>query len=129
MRFISTRIHGVLDYLSGLLILASPWIFGFATGGAAQWVPVIVGAMILLMSIMTNYEAGMVKAIPMPAHLTMDVLAGVVLAASPWIFDFDELVYLPHVIFGVLEIGAGLFTERVPYHRSEHHRGEIRGAH
>lgn len=127
MRFISTRTHGVLDYLSGLLIIASPWIFGFANDGAAQWVPVIVGATILLMSILTNYEAGFVKAIPMSTHLTMDVLGGLLLAASPWIFGFADAVYLPHLILGIMEVGAGLMTERVPYRGAQ--RGEVRGAH
>jgi hypothetical protein len=43
MRFIPTRTHGVIDYLTGLLLLVAPYIFGFADGGAAQWVPMILG--------------------------------------------------------------------------------------
>lgn len=120
MKPITTRVHGVLDYLAGALITVSPWLFDFADGTAAQWVPVIAGLAILGLSAFTNYEAGLVKSIPMSTHLTMDVLTGVVLAASPWIFDFDERVYLPHVIFGVLEIGAGLLTQRVPSYDNPH---------
>ena len=41
MRIISTRIHGIIDYLTGLLLIVAPWLFGFANGGAAQWVPVL----------------------------------------------------------------------------------------
>lgn len=41
MRFISTRVHGVVDYLMGLLLIVAPFLFGFATGGSAQWVPII----------------------------------------------------------------------------------------
>ncbi|RIV19945.1 hypothetical protein DYU11_23810 [Fibrisoma montanum] len=62
-------------------------------------------------------------------HGVLDCLSGLLILGSPWIFDFDEQVYPPHVIFGMLEIGAGLFTERVPYRHGEHHRGDIRGAH
>ena len=114
MRFISTRVHGILDYFSGLLLIIAPWTFDFANGGAAQWVPVLVGVTILVMSLLTDYEFSFVKKIPMPAHLTMDVLGGALLAVSPWLFGFDELVYLPHLILGIAEIGAGLMTKKVP---------------
>jgi hypothetical protein len=32
MRIISTRTHGVIDHLTGLLLIAAPWLFGFANG-------------------------------------------------------------------------------------------------
>ena len=115
MRFISTKVHGTLDYIGGLLIIASPWLFGFADGTAAQWVPVIVGIMLLLSSIMTNYEAGMVKVISMSSHLGLDILAGLFLLASPWLFGFADRITWPHVLFGLFEIAAGLTTKRNSY--------------
>ncbi len=115
MQFIPTKVHGILDYLSGLLFMVSPWLFGFADGTAAQWVPVVLGALALVYSIFTDYERGFIKVIPMPAHLSMDVMSGVVMAASPWLFGFADRVYLPHVIFGLFEIGAGLMTQRRAY--------------
>ena len=128
MRFISTRFHGVLDYLMGLVLLASPWLLNFNNGGAAQYVPMIVGAMIILMSLFTDYEAGMSKGISMSTHLNMDILAGIFLAISPWLFGFASEVYLPHLIFGIMEIGAGLFTVRTS--RSHTYTdGTVRHAH
>ena len=114
MRFISTRAHGVIDYLMGLLLIVSPWIFGFANGEAAQWVPILVGVGALVYSIMTDYELGLLKVISMPVHLIIDLLSGVFLAASPWIFGFADEVYLPHLILGIAEIGASLFTHKHP---------------
>jgi hypothetical protein len=81
---------------------------------------IILGAMALLYSLMTRYELGMMKVIPMKTHLTLDVLSGIVLAASPWIFNFDERVYLPHLILGLFEIGAGLMTKTTPSHVDSH---------
>ena len=43
MRFIPTRIHGMMDYAMGLLLIAAPWLFRFNRGGAETWVPVILG--------------------------------------------------------------------------------------
>lgn len=114
MRFIPTRIHGMLDYLMGILLIASPWLFGFAAGGAETWVPVILGAGVILYSLFTDYELGAVRSLSMSTHLWLDVLGGAFLAVSPWLFDFDEYVYLPHLVLGILEIGAGLMTKKVP---------------
>lgn len=114
MRFIDTRTHGMMDYLMGILLIISPWLFGFADGGAAQWVPIILGLGALLYSVITDYEMGLLKIIPMSAHLMIDILSGVFLAASPWIFGFAEEVYLPHLILGIVEIGAGLMTKKSP---------------
>jgi hypothetical protein len=116
MTFIPTKIHAVLDYLSVALFIASPWLFGFATGGAAQWIPIVAGVVVLGQSVLTDYEGGIARVMPMQAHLVMDMLLGLVVAASPWLFGFASYVYLPHVLFGALALGAGLFTKRVPAH-------------
>lgn len=114
MKVFSTRTHGVLDYITGILLILAPWIFNFDNGGPAQWVPVVVGVIVLFMAFITNYEAGMIKSIPMPFHLTMDVIAGLFLAISPWLFGFSELVYLPHLLVGLFMVFSGLTTQRRP---------------
>ena len=115
MRIIPTRIHGMLDYATGLLLLISPYLFGFSdVGGAAQYIPMILGAGIIGLSLVTDYELSIAKLIPMPMHLAGDIAAGVLLAASPWLFGFADQVYWPHVIVGLAEIGAGLMTRTTP---------------
>jgi hypothetical protein len=118
MRFLSTKAHGVLDYLMGIILIAAPWIFGFARGGAETWIFVALGAGALLYSLLTDYEMGAAKVISMPMHLTIDLLSGIFLAASPWIFGFADEVYMPHLIFGILEVGASLVTQKEPRHRT-----------
>jgi hypothetical protein len=53
----------------------------------------------------------------MSAHLTVDVLTGALLAASPWLFGFADEVRLPHLLLGVGEIGSALTTQTRPGHR------------
>jgi hypothetical protein len=36
MRFIPTKTLGIVDYLSAILIIASPWLFNFTGDIAAQ---------------------------------------------------------------------------------------------
>jgi hypothetical protein len=120
MRVIPTKVHGILDYVVGLLLIASPWVFKFDNGGAETWIPVILGVSTLIYSLFTRYELGMTKKIPMPVHLTLDILSGIVLAISPWLFNFDERVYLPHLILGIFEVMAGLMTSKVPTTIADH---------
>ena len=114
MRVIPTRVHGILDYLMGLVLIASPWIFGFADGGARQWVPVALGVAALIYSVLTDYELGLARMIPMSIHLVLDFASGAFLAASPWIFGFADDVWVPHVVLGLIEIGAVLMSETEP---------------
>jgi hypothetical protein len=104
----------MLDYLLGALLIAAPWLFGFAAGGAEQWVPVALGAGVLLYSAFTDYELGLVKKLQMPAHLLLDALGGLLLAASPWMFGFDERVWMPHVVVGLIEVVTAAITNTVP---------------
>jgi hypothetical protein len=122
MRFISTRVHGYVDYLMAVLLIAAPWLLDFARGGAETWIPVILGAGVILYSLFTDYELGLVKSLSMPSHLWLDGLGGLLLAASPWLFGFADWVWAPHLILGLLEIGAALMTETVPsYERGRVH--------
>ena len=111
---LSTRVHGALDYLVGALLAASPWLLGFARGGAETWVPVVVGAGVVLYSLFTDYELGAVRRLQMSVHLWLDGLGGVVLAASPWVLGFDRHVWVPHLAFGLFEVATALLTDTIP---------------
>jgi hypothetical protein len=108
----------MLDYLIGVLLIAAPWLFNFADNQTARWVTIGVGVAVILYSLVTDYELSVAELIPMPAHLGLDALAGVFLAASPWLFGFSHEVWIPHVIIGVAEVGTALMTHTVPDHET-----------
>jgi len=114
MRFIPTRVHGVLDYASSLLLIAAPYLFGFANGGPAQWVPMMLGAGYVIVSLITDYELSLVRLVPMPVHLAIDAAGGLFLAASPWIFGFADQVFWPHLLLGLFAVGAALTSRTGP---------------
>lgn len=95
MRFMPTHVHGLLDYLVGLLLIAAPWVFNFDRGGAETWVPIILGAGALAYSLLTDYEPGVTERLPMGTHLRFELLSGIHLSASLWLFGFREFVYVP----------------------------------
>lgn len=114
MQVLPTRTHGVIDYVVSTFLIAAPHLFSFADGGPAQWVPTALGAAGILYSLFTRYELGLAPIIPMPVHLGLDVLNGLILATSPWVFGFSRTVYLPHLVIGLMELGVVLISQRRP---------------
>jgi hypothetical protein len=115
MRFIPTKFHAPLDYIVGAALIAAPWIFQFSEHTAATVVPVILGIGLIAYSLFTNYELGVWKVAPMAVHNLIDIAAGTLLAASPWIFGFaDETanVWMPHLIVGLAAVFLGLTTKQ-----------------
>lgn len=123
MHIIPSSVHGVLDYLVGLVLILSPRFFGFQTGGVEEKLPVLLGVAVLSYSLVTRYEFGLFELLPFRIHLVLDLLSGVLLASSPWLFGFAERVQGPHLVFGAVEIIVPLLT--VPYAAA---RGPLRTA-
>lgn len=107
IRFVPTGLHGIFDYIGGIVLIAAPFIFGFfSVGGIAVILPMVLGVGLILYSLLTNYERGIpaLKFIPMPVHLLLDFVASALLAASPFLFGFwhqTPNVWLPHLIAGI----------------------------
>ena len=114
MRIIPSRVHAVMDYLVGLVLIALPFVGGFPDAVAATWLPVALGAGVIGYSLFTDYELSVRRMIPLPVHLGLDVAGGALLAVSPWAFGFADRVWIPHAIIGVLEIGTALMSATVP---------------
>lgn len=118
MRFLPTKVHGLLDYIVGIALIAAPWLFQFQdVGGMAVYLPMILGVGLILYSVFTNYEWGLIKVLSMPYHLVIDFIAASLLALSPWLFGFmDEApnAWLPHVVVGVVVILVVLVSKTQP---------------
>jgi hypothetical protein len=115
MRFIPTRFHAPLDYIVGAVLIAAPWIFQFSDVGAATAISIVLGIGLIAYSLFTNYELGVWKVAPMAVHNLIDVVAGALLAASPWIFGFADEgtnAWVPFVVIGVAAIFLGLTTQQ-----------------
>ncbi|WP_029037381.1 SPW repeat domain-containing protein [Salinimicrobium xinjiangense] len=122
---ISTKIHGYLDYIMGLTLILLPLILKISSG-AASTILVVLGAGVIVYSLITDYELGLLKILAMKTHLIVDIIGGIFLVASPWLFGFADEIIWPFVILGALEIGAGLLTKKEPSYESHpnHHKGE-----
>jgi len=122
-RLMPTAVHAAMDYVVGLLLIVSPWLFGFSDeSSAATWIAVVAGVAMLGMSAMTDYEGGfLTRSIPMRVHLMTDAVLGLFLAVSPWLFGFADQgtnAWLPFVLIGLGEIGSAAVTDPEPEARA-----------
>lgn len=119
MRFISTKIQGALDYLVGLALILAPMLFGFQdVGGAAVYVPVVLGAALIVYSLLTRYEWGVFKLLSMAYHLALNAAVGALLVLSPFLFGFVNEApnaWVPHVIVGIVMIIVVLFSQTTTF--------------
>jgi hypothetical protein len=120
MKVLSTKAHGVMDYAVSLLLIASPWLFNFHAHHMAATIPIVLGIATICYSMITDYEFSVTKVLTMRGHLTLDMLSGALLAASPWLAGFDDYVYMPHLIIGLGEIAVAAITDPVPYEHGLH---------
>lgn len=104
MHVISTRVHGWLDYVFAVILITSPYTMDYFGNSTATSVSMGMGSIILLYSLLTKYEPGVVKIIPMNIHLGLDIAGAIILGWSPWMLGFDEYIWRPHVLFAAFTI-------------------------
>jgi SPW repeat len=120
MRLINTKVHAALDYLLGILLAGAPWIFRFEPSGPKYNVPLAVGSMAACLALVTKFEYAPIKLVPLRLHLIIDVVSGIALAASPWVFGFSDIVFKPHLVFGLTHAVVALLTDRMLYEKVKH---------
>ena len=114
MRPISTRLHGVLDYLTGATLVAAPSVLGLDGGSPTARLLRVAGAGHAVYSTLTNYGLGLVRLVPMRAHLIADAVGALGLVAAPWLLGTaggDRREWLPPLAFGLYELAAVALTD------------------
>jgi len=101
-------LHGVIEYLAGVLLIAAPFLFDFEDG-AATAVSIVAGVMVLVIAASTEGPSSLVDSIPVSVHVLLDYALVAVLVASPFLFGFtDESA--PTAFFIVLGVAHLLIT-------------------
>ena len=110
MRPISTRAHGVIDYVFAATLVGLP--FALRWRGRAAQLSVSAGLATLGVSLMTNYELGVAKVLPMKAHLGIDAAENSVLLSAPRIVgDEDRGAGRLLAMLGTLGSAIGAMTK------------------
>jgi|TARA_B110000240_G_scaffold162218_1_gene181648 hypothetical protein len=108
-RIISPGVHGILDYVSAIVLILVPGVLAFdEISPFAYWLSVIAGCVLILYSLMTDYEFSIGMFIPLRIHLVLDFSAGILFILWPFIFDFTGLAMAYYLVmgFGILLVVA-----------------------
>ncbi len=69
---INSKIHGIIDYLVVIFLWASPSLFGLSETTALF--TYVLGGIHLVLTILTNFEFGLIKVIPFKIHGWIELL-------------------------------------------------------
>jgi SPW repeat len=113
---IPLKMHAMLEPFMALLIIASPWIFGFSDVDSATTIAIVVGLVMLVGGAITRWRWALAKVLPLRMHMMTDLALGALLILSPFIFGFSDEGGATRwaIIVGVLELMTALGTRWDP---------------
>jgi hypothetical protein len=121
-RPIDATLHGVVDYQAGaLLTTVFPKLVGIEGTRAAGQIRT-AGAVHAGYSMLTDYPLGIIKAIPYQAHLAIDAIGAVALAATPFVtgqWRKGRSQWVPHVALALFEFASLAMSD--PTGRGDYH--------
>jgi len=108
-RPVDSTLHGVVDYSAGTFLLTVfPKLAGIEGTRSAKQVR-ISAAVHAGYSTLTKYPLGVMKVLPYKAHLALDALGAVALAATPFVtgqFKQGRKQWVPHVGLALFELSS-----------------------
>ena len=110
MKIISPKIHGIIDYLVVIFLWAAPTVYGMIGEVAAY--TYALGAIHLLLTILTDYSYGIFKFIPLPLHGLIELIAGIALVVIAYtLLKDDEKAKAFYTAFGIAVLIVFILTD------------------
>lgn len=105
---IPVSVHGIIEYIAGVLFIAAPFLLSF-DDGAATALSIVVGVVVLAIAASTDGPTSLVNSIPRSAHVALDYVLAIVLIALPFLAGFSSET-APTAFFIVLGVAHLLVT-------------------
>jgi hypothetical protein len=113
-RPIDSTLHGATDYMVGTTLLtAFPKLAGIEGTESATQVR-ISGASHLAYSVVTKYPLGIVKLLPYKAHLALDAIGALAIAATPFVtgqWKKGPRHFVPHLALAAFELQSLVMSD------------------
>jgi hypothetical protein len=88
MKIISPTVHGVIDYMSVILVAMAPNVLNLPP--AAANLAYFLAGSYLVVTLLTRMPLGLVRVLPFKVHGIIEFLSGLLIIASPWLFGFAD---------------------------------------
>ncbi|TDF37563.1 hypothetical protein EYS14_15575 [Alteromonadaceae bacterium M269] len=114
MRFITSTLHGILDYAAAVALIILPFILGLEEQSPlAHWISVIAGVGLIGYSLLTEYTFSLAKMIPFKVHLALDIVAAVFFVIAPFVLGFDGIAAIYYWVMGAGVVAVVVFSNSV----------------
>jgi hypothetical protein len=109
---IPRQLHGVADYAYVPAVLTAPETVGFTDQPTATALCRVMSSGVLLSTLLTRAEWGLVRVMPYKTHVTLDFVAGLAAVSAPWLFGFGEHKRARNTFLaiGAISLGASLLS-------------------
>lgn len=118
MKILSSKIHGLVDYVLAAAMICTPFILSHEFTLATTIILISGGSAMLLNSLATNYELGIFGNISMKDHLRIDACIAMMVCLVPIFFRFDY--YRIPLVYGTLLFALSIITHRTAYFKMFH---------
>lgn len=85
---IPALVHGIIEYVAGVVFVIAPFVLGFESG-AATAISIIVGVVVLVVAASSEGPSGLISQIPISAHVALDFVLAAALIVMPFAFGFS----------------------------------------
>src|SRR5882724_13467964 len=111
VRLLPAWFHAIADYAVGLSLIVVAIAVGGSSGAIATGI--VVGATVLLVSMLTKYPLGVAKVLPFTVHSAGDYLAAALLIVSPFALNFNDSdagLTAFYIVAGIAVLAVSLIT-------------------
>jgi hypothetical protein len=107
---IPVLVHGLIEYVAAVLLIVAPFAFAFESD-TATGISVAAGVVVLVVTASTAIPTGLVKSIPVQAHVMLDYVLALFLIAAPFLFGFDDdAATVLFLLLGILHLVLTIAT-------------------
>ena len=86
---ISLFLHGTIEYLVGVLLIAAPFLLAFESNAAVA-LSIVAGVLLIAIAASTEGPTSLINSLPLAVHLLLDLALSAVLIAAPFLFGFSD---------------------------------------
>ncbi|MFN3231131.1 MAG: hypothetical protein ACE363_03100 [Alphaproteobacteria bacterium] len=102
IKFLTPTLHGLLDYGAAAGLVVLPFLLGLNAGTPPElWLSIAAGLGLIGYSLVTDYALSVTGLISYRTHLALDITAGLVFVAAPFVLGFSAFATGYYVVMGV----------------------------
>jgi hypothetical protein len=108
---VNSKIHGIIDYLVVLFLWSSPTLFSLPE--TTSTFTYVLGGIHLVLTVLTKFELGLIKVIPLRIHGLIELIVSIVLILIAFILGNKEgqIARNFYIAFGVAVFLTWLITD------------------